>query len=149
MAADMVLVRTSVPTEDVQDSARVFQRLATVIALHDADHLGRELARVLEASDLQAGVQSEDGFRLGVDQLLLDELEGRERPVELVALQGIFFCARNAVFQRTNCSPRDTKPAAFLLFLILERGTTNVPRVVQASKWCLEALAMRQKCVFT
>lgn len=127
----------------------MLQRLATVIALHDADHLGRELARVLEASDLQAGVQPKNGFRLGVDQLLLHELEGRERSVELMALQSIFFCARNTVFQRTDCSPRDTEPAAFLLFSVLERETNNVPRVVQASEWCLEALAMRQKCVFT
>lgn len=150
MPADVVLVRARVPPKDVQHPARVLERLAAVVALDEADHLRGDLALVLEASDLrsqtcqqqarfrtardqtylQAREKPERHLRLRVDELLLHELERRERPLELLPLERVLACPLHAVLERAHRAPRDA-----------------VARVVQAAKRRAEALAVREECV--
>jgi hypothetical protein len=64
----------------------VSQSLATVVPLHQTDHLWSDLALVLEPTDLQAGMETKGDFGVRISEFLLNELERREGTLELVTL---------------------------------------------------------------
>ena len=105
-----LLVCTCITTKYIQYPPGVLKRLAAVIALNETDHLGSDLALVLQTADLQARKQAEHRLRLRIDQLLLHKLERRKRPSELLTLQGILPCSGDTVFQGPNGSPGNTEP---------------------------------------
>lgn len=126
MPTDMVLVGASVTAEDVEQYPRVFESLETVVALHHRHHVGRPLAAVLEATELERPQETHGTGCGGVGKLLLDQLERCYRAIELLPitrvsgiprkrrfglpLQGVFPSLGYTVLQGAHDSPRDTVP---------------------------------------
>ncbi len=79
---------------------------------------------------LQARQQPERDFRLCIHELLLYELERRERALELLALERVLARPVHAVLERAHRAPRDPEP-----------------RVVQAAEGRAEALPVREQRV--
>lgn len=90
-------------------------RFAAIVALEQADHLWCPLALVLEPAELDARREAENGFGVRVRQLLLNELEGRQGDLELLAVQGVVQRPVNAVFKcalsQFNCAQKLASPA--------------------------------------
>lgn len=84
--ADVILIRSSVPTEDIQQYPRMLQRLPAIISLHETDHLWRGQPSILQPPHLQARLEAQRNLRVRVGQLLLNQLEGSERARELLTL---------------------------------------------------------------
>ena len=120
---DVVLVADPVAAEHVAALPRDGERLAAVVPLQDGDHLGDELALLLEAAQLQAGVQAQADLRHRVRQLLLDQLIGAERAAELLPVQDVVPRLLHAELRRAEAAPRDA-----------------VARVVEAGEGSAEAL---------
>src|SRR6185437_6953515 len=83
---------------------------------------GGRAAFVLEAAETQAGMQAERDLGLHVDELLLDELVGGERPAELLAVDRVVARRMPAELRGAERTPGDP-----------------VPRVVEAGERSLEA----------
>ena len=81
--------------------------LPAVVPLHDADHLRRGATGVLQSSDAQACLQAKGYLRMRVRELLLHELERRERPRELVPLERIFPGLCETGLERAHHAPGD------------------------------------------
>ena len=122
--SDVVLVAGCIPTQDIEQNAGMLQCLAAVVALHEADHLRRNLSLVLqpphlpyplrqrsiltrgtERAHLQAGVETKYDLRLGVDEFLLHQLEGGERSAELLPLERVLASAVYAIFECAHSTP--------------------------------------------
>lgn len=100
------LVRSRVPAQDVQEYPCVMERLAAIVPLHDTDHLRRRATGVLQPADAQAGLQAERDLRVCVGELLLHELERRERALELVPLERVLPGLRETRLERAHHAPR-------------------------------------------
>jgi hypothetical protein len=101
------LGRSRVSAQDIQQHTSMMEGLPAVISLHDADHLRRGAIGVLQSSDTQACLQPEGDFRMRICELLLHELERRERSVELVPLERIFPGLRETRLERAHHTPGD------------------------------------------
>ena len=88
------------------------ERLPAVVPLHNAHHLRRGTANILQPSNTQARLQAEGDFRMRVRELLLHELERRERPLELVPLERIFSCLRKTRLEGAHHAPGDPEARA-------------------------------------
>lgn len=88
----------------------MLKRFPTIVALHYAHHLGRQPARFLETTHLEARLETQRDFGLRVDQLLLDELERREGALELFTLERVRERPLYAIFQRADGPPGNTVP---------------------------------------
>lgn len=82
------------------------KRLAAIVPLDEADHLRRGPTGVRESADAEAGLQSEDDLRVRVGELLLHELERRERARELVPLERVRPRLRETRLERAHHAPR-------------------------------------------
>ena len=65
------------------------QCLATVIALDDRNIFWRAIALIKQASNPQRSLQTKCDFSLHIGKLELDQLIGRQRTVELLAVEGM------------------------------------------------------------
>jgi hypothetical protein len=101
------LVRGRVSAEDVQQRPRVVERLPAIVPLDDADHLRRGATGILEPAHAEAGLQSEDDLRVRVGELLLHELERRERALELASLERVLPRLRETRLERAHHAPRN------------------------------------------
>ena len=98
------------PPRIVRASRAIVDRLAHVVELADADHLGRERAGVLEPAQVQRkqeGLVELDGH---VGELLLGELEPRDRPVELLAVDRVVDRGLQAVAGGADHAEDDPEP---------------------------------------
>jgi len=100
------LVRGRVSAQDVQEHTCVVKCLAAIVPLHDADHLRRGATGVLQPTDAEARLQAEGDLRVRVGELLLDELERRERALELVPLERVLPGLRKTRLERAHHAPR-------------------------------------------
>eukprot|EP00952_Eustigmatos_sp_NYUAD-ZCMA_P012189 49035-Eustigmatos_ZCMA.PRE.1 len=107
MPDDMVLIGDAVAAEHVARHASDVERLAARVALHDRGDLHGGGAFVLHAAQTQAALQAQRDFSLHVGQLLLDQLVGRERAAELLAVQHVLAGTVPAVFRRAQRAPCD------------------------------------------
>ena len=73
----------------IAGDARNIERLATIVALDEADRLGDQLAGFEAAADAQRRLQSEADFGHHVRKLQLHELVGGKRLAELLAIERV------------------------------------------------------------
>ena len=124
------LIRGRVSAKDVPQDTRVVEGLPTVISLDDADHLSHGTAFVLQPTDAQACLQAQGDFRMRIGKLLLHELEGRERFLELMPLKCVLSGLRQTRLECTHYAPGNT-----------------VARIVEAGECRAEAYCTGHKCV--
>ena len=72
MAHDMVTDLDPIAAVHVAGDAGNIQRLSAIVALDEADHLGRYLAFVEETANAQRGLQAERYLGLHVGEFLLE-----------------------------------------------------------------------------
>ena len=87
------------------------QRLAAVVALQQADHLGRGVVLVHQPPEAQHRLQAQRDLGLHVRQLLLDQLRRRQRPAEHHALQCVVARRMPAELRRAQRVPRQCRSA--------------------------------------
>ena len=87
------------------------QRLAAVVALHQADHLRRRVMLVHQPAEPQHRMQAQRDLGLHVGQLLLDQLRRRQRPAEHLALQRVVARARASRTRPRPARPRRCRSA--------------------------------------
>ena len=107
MADHVVLVHDPVAAMHVARDARDIERLAAVVALHQADHLGRDAPLVEQAADAQHRVQAERDLGLHVRELLLHQLRRGERLAEHHPVQRVVARGVPAEFRRAQRAPGD------------------------------------------
>src|SRR5690606_22879699 len=107
VAHDAISDLDAVATMHVARHASDVERLATVVALDDRDHLRRPVAGLHQATYLKSSLQAERDFRLHIGQLALIELGGGQRTVELLAVEAILTRLEPAVLGSTHRAPGD------------------------------------------
>jgi len=82
------------------------KRLAAIVPLHDADHLRCGATGILQSPYAEARLQAEGDLRVRVGELLLHELERRERALELVPLERVLPGPHQTCLERAHHAPR-------------------------------------------
>jgi hypothetical protein len=78
---------------------------------------------------LESRLEPESGFYLGVNELLLDKLEGGERSFELVTFESIGTRASDAVFEGAHDTPGDSVAESGSMSIDGEKYKGDGPRV--------------------
>ena len=63
---NLILIRSSVSTKDIQQDPRMLQRLSAVISLHETDHLWSGQPLILQPTHLQTRLQAQRNLRMRV-----------------------------------------------------------------------------------
>lgn len=109
VADDVVLIADTVASEHVAGVAGNVQGLAARVALDQRDHLGGDLALILQAADLQTGLETQSNLSVGIGHLLLHELEAGQGDTELLAVQGVVSGLGQAELGSTEGTPGNTE----------------------------------------
>src|SRR3954447_11051973 len=89
MTDDMEFVMNSVTAVHVAREPGDIERLAAIIALQQRNRFRRAALLILESAEPETGVQTQRDLGLHIDELLLYELIGGERPAELLAVERV------------------------------------------------------------
>ena len=103
----MILLRDAVAAVHVAREPRHVKRLAAIVALHQRDRGRCRLASLQHAAKPQCAGQAKRNFGLHVGELLLNELIGGERAVELLAVEHVLARAMPAELGRPHGAPGD------------------------------------------
>jgi len=128
VADDVVLVADTVTSEHVARISGNVERLAARVALDHGDHLGSNLAHILQTTDLQASLQAQGDLSVGIGHLLLHQLEASKRDAELLAVQGVVASLGQAKLGGTEGTPGNTETS-----------------IVQASEGSLKTMDLGQQ----
>src|SRR5699024_2988247 len=107
VADDVIFVADAVAAMHVPSHARDVESLAAVVAFDQGNPLRCPVTVVKQPGDAQAGLQAQRNLRLHVGQFFLHQLCSRQRPAELVALQGVVACLLPTEFGGTKRAPAD------------------------------------------
>jgi len=107
VADHMVFVGDAISAVHVAGDARDRQGLAAIVALEQGDGLGCQPSFVHQAPGTKTALQPQRDLRLHVGELQLDQLIGRQRPAELLALERVAARGMPAEFGRAHRAPGD------------------------------------------
>ena len=129
---DLEIFGNAIAAVHVPRHARHIQRLAAVVALHQADHFRCRAAFVHQPSDAQRPLQAQRDLCHHIGKLQLEQLRLRQGPAELVAVQPVLPGGMPAEFCGPHHAPADA-----------------VARPVQAAERAFQTFDIRQQSVFT
>ena len=117
----VILIHNAIAAMHVARNAGNVQSLAAVVALDQADHLGRGLVFIKQPPHAQHCVQAKRDFGLHIRQLLLHQLRRRQRLAEHDAVQRVIPRRMPAEFRRPQRTPGNA-----------------ITRAIEAGEWTRE-----------
>ena len=86
---DLIVLVSAVAAMHVACGPSKIQRLAAVVAIDKADHLGRSRALVHPSTNAQSCLKTKRDLRVHVGKLFLEQLRTGDRLSELLAIEAV------------------------------------------------------------